>query len=132
MRNQEIAKIFRELADILEFRGENRYRVRAYRRGAQSLEEYPREVAELPDRELLQIPGVGQELARKIREFVASGTIASHLRMKEETPPGLAALLRVPGLGAKTALLLFETLEIADLDGLEKAAREHRLAGLPG
>jgi DNA polymerase (family X) len=132
MKNREIARIFSELAAILEFRGDNPFKIRAYQRASMNLEAFPRPVEELSRRELLEIPGIGADLAGKIEEYVRSGSVGVHERLRGETPLGLAAMLSVPGLGPKKALLFYEKLGISSLDELERAAREHRLAGVRG
>lgn len=132
MKNQEIAGIFNEIADLLEIKGENPFRIRAYRRAAQNIEGLAKDVAGLSKEELLEIPGIGHDLADKIQEYITTGKIKSHEDLKKEVPEGLAALLTVPSLGPKTAKLLYERLKIKDIDELEHLAREHKLTGLPG
>lgn len=132
MKNQEIARIFNEIADLLEIKGENPFRIRAYRRAAQNIEGFPKDVAEAPTEELLTIPGIGQDLAGKIEEYIKTGRIKAYEELKEEVPEGLVVLLSVPSLGPKTARLLFDKLKVKDIDDLERLAREHRLVGLPG
>lgn len=132
MKNQEIARIFNEIADILEIKGENPFRIRAYRRAAQNIEGFSRDVSGLSEEELLSIPGIGHDLAGKIREYISTGKIASYEELKKEIPEGLTVLLTVPSLGPKTAKLLYERLKIKDIDDLERLAREHKLIGLPG
>jgi len=132
MKNQEIARIFNEIADILEIKGENPFRIRAYRRAAQNIDGLPRDIASLSEEELLGIPGIGQDLAGKVREYINTGTIGTYEELKREIPEGLTLLLTVPGLGPKTAKLLYERLKIKDIEDLERLAREHKLRGLPG
>ena len=132
MKNQEIAGIFNEIADLLEIKGENPFRIRAYRRAAQNLEGLTKDVAALSREELLEIPGIGHDLAEKIEEYIKTEKVKSLEDIKKEVPEGLAALLSVPGLGPKTAKLLYEKLKIKNVDELEKLAREHKLIGLPG
>ncbi len=132
MKNQEIADIFNEIADLLEIKGENPFRIRAYRRAGQNIEALAKDVAALSRDELLDIPGIGHDLAEKIQEYIKTGKIKSLEDIKEEVPEGLSALLSVPGLGPKTAKLLYEKLNIKNVDELEKLAREHKLSGLPG
>lgn len=132
MKNQEIAGIFNEIADLLEIKGENPFRIRAYRRAAQNIEGHAKNIADLSREELLEIPGIGKDLADKIEEYLKTGKVASYDDLKKEVPEGLAELLSVPSLGPKTAKLLHERLKIKNIDDLEKFAREHKLAGLPG
>lgn len=132
MKNQEIAHIFAEMADILEIKGDNPFKIRAYRRAALNVEGLTRNVEELTRDELMEIPGIGEELAAKIEEYIGTGIIHAHEKLKGEVPAGLLALLEVPGLGPKTARLLSDKLGIASVEELERAAAEHRLAGMPG
>ena len=132
MKNQEIAKIFNDIADLLEIKGENPFRIRAYRRAAQNIEGLAKDVAEISKDELLTIPGIGKDLAGKVEEYVRTGKLQSYEDLKKEVPEGLSTLLSVPSLGPKTAKLLFEKLKIKDLEMLEQFTREHRLIGLPG
>lgn len=132
MRNQEIAKIFNDISDILEIKGDNPFRIRAYRRAAQNIDGLAKDVAEISVEELREIPGIGDDLAGKIREYVKTGNLKFYDDLKKEVPSGLVDLLSVPGLGPKTAKLLFEKLQIKDIDDLEKHAKEGKLKGLPG
>lgn len=132
MKNREVARIFNDLADILEIKGENPFRVRAYRRAAQNVEAYPRDVAEASRKELQDIPGIGADLAGKIKEIADTGTLGDYEKLKKQVPGGLTALLTVPGLGPKTAKHLMDELGVKGLEELERAAREHRIAGLKG
>lgn len=132
MKNQKIAKIFNEIADLLEIKGENPFRIRAYRRAAQNIEGLPKGIEEIPKEDLLKVPGIGQDLAGKIQEYIKTGKIQAHEDLKKEIPEGLLILLSVPGLGPKTSRLLYDKLKIKDLDDLERLAKEHKLVGLPG
>lgn len=132
MKNLELARIFAEMADILEIKGDNPFKIRAYRRAAMNLEGLDRGVETLSDAELREIPGIGGELAAKIEEYCATGSVHAHEKLKGEIPPGLLEFLAIPGLGPKTAKLLFEQTGVADLDGLERAARGGELVEIPG
>jgi len=132
MKNQEIVEIFNDIADILEIKGENPFRIRAYRRAALNIESLSTDIASTPKDELMKIPGIGQDLAGKILEYIQRGKIQAYEDLKKEVPEGLSSLLSVPSLGPKTAKLLFEKLQVKDLDDLARLAREHKLVGLPG
>jgi DNA polymerase (family X) len=132
MKNQQIAKIFNDLAELLELKGENVFRIRAYRRAAQNIDGLPKDVAGLSRAELESIPGIGKDLAEKIREYLSTGTIAKHEELKKEIPEGVLDLLRVPGLGPKTAKMLYGEKKIKSIDELESLIRGGALAGLPG
>jgi DNA polymerase (family 10) len=132
MVNQQIARIFDEMADLLEIRGENVFRIRAYRRAAQNIDGFPKDVASLTEDELLAIPGIGKDLAGKILHYVESGKMEAYDALREEVPEGLTLLLSVPGLGPKTAKLLYDRFPVQDIESLERLAREDRLSELPG
>ncbi|MBI5026519.1 MAG: DNA polymerase/3'-5' exonuclease PolX [Nitrospirae bacterium] len=132
MKNQEVARIFNAIADILEIKGENPFRIRAYRRAAQNIEGLPKDVAEVSKEELTKIPGIGQDLAGKIEGYVKTGRMPFYEELQKEVPPGLVELLNVPSLGPKTAKLLYDRLKIKSIDELEDMAKQHRLKGLPG
>jgi DNA polymerase (family 10) len=132
MKNREIAKIFNDIADILEIKGDNTFRIRAYRRAAQNIDGLAKDVADISAEDLQEIPGIGSDLAGKIKEYVQTGNLRFYDELIKEVPSGLVGLLSVPGLGTKTAKLLFEKLHIKDIDDLEKHAKEGKLKGLPG
>jgi DNA polymerase (family 10) len=132
MKNQEIAGIFNDIADLLEIKGENPFRIRAYRRAALNIESFTKNVAETPKEELMKIPGIGQDLAGKIEEYTGTGKLRFYEELKKKVPEGLGMLLSVPSLGPKTAKLLSDRLKVKNLDDLERLAREHKLSGLPG
>ncbi len=132
MNNRQIAKIFEDIADILDLKGENVFRIRAYRRAAQNIDGLTRDIATLSEEELDAIPGIGKDLTAKIREFLATGKVAKHEALKKEIPEGVLEMLRVPGLGPKTAKLLYDHLQVTGVDELETLTRAGKLAGLPG
>ena len=132
MRNQVIAKIFNEIADILEIKGDNPFRIRAYRRAAQNIDGLAKDVSEISEEDLRKIPGIGADLADKIQEYVKTGRLRLYDELMNEVPSGLVDLLSVPGIGPKTAGLLSEKLHIRDIDDLEKRAKDGTLKGLPG
>jgi len=132
MKNQQIAKIFSEISELLELKGENVFRIRAYRQAAQNMDNLSKDVSTLSQEELESIPGIGKDLAGKIHEFLETGKVAKHEELKREIPGGVLQLLTVPGLGPKKAKMLFERLKVKSVDGLEAAIRKGKLAGLPG
>jgi DNA polymerase (family 10) len=132
LKNQEIAKIFNEIADLLELKGENPFRIRAYRRAAMQIEGLPKDVSQVTEEELIKLPGIGKDLAGKIKEYLNQGKIELHEELRKEFPETFLTLLQVPGLGPKTAKLVYEKLKIKDINQLEEAARTGRLRTLPG
>jgi len=133
VHNADIADQFNRLADLLEIEEANRFRVRAYRRAAQTIQEAPDSAAAMvaQGRDLTELPGIGEDLAGKITEIVKTG----HCRMLEEvearTPSTLAALTSIAGLGPKRVQALHDKLGVRNLDDLAKALKAGRVGGLP-
>lgn len=135
MDNSRIADVFDELADLLEFRGENPFRIRAYRNGAHAIRELGESVATIladPQRNLADIPGIGETLAEKSAVLVATGTLPQLETLREEIPDSVIAMVRVPGLGAKKASRLHTELGIDSLDALRAACEAGAVAKLKG
>ncbi|RPH74998.1 DNA polymerase/3'-5' exonuclease PolX [bacterium] len=133
MNNRELSSTFKLIADLLEIKGENIYKILAYRRASESLSNLPQEAADLwKAGELDNIPGVGKAIAEKIDELLRSGHLGFLEKLTTEVPASLADLLRVPEVGPKKAALFWKNLGIIDLAGLEAAARTGKLNGLPG
>ena len=133
MKNLEIARSFDLIAELLELKGENPFRVRAYRRAAQNLGTLTEDVESLAARGRLEdIPGIGSDLAGKIDEYLKTGRLETLEALRREVPAGLADLMGVPGIGPKTARLLHDRLKLTDLGQLETLARAGQLRGLPG
>ena len=133
MKNLEISRIFREIADILEIKGDNPFRIRAYQRAAQNIEGLTEDLESYAEGERLrEIPGVGEDLANKIKEFVQTGDIKAYQKLKKSLPPGLLNLLDIPTIGPKTAKLLYDKLKIKSIADLERAIRSNKLKGIFG
>ncbi|HHI96515.1 MAG TPA: DNA polymerase/3'-5' exonuclease PolX [Thermodesulfatator atlanticus] len=133
MKNKEVAEIFRKVAALLEIKGDNPYRIRAYQRAAQNIEALTVDVEELAAQgKLERIPGIGKDLAQKIKEILETGTLQKYEELKREIPPELLKFLEIPGFGPKKAKIVYEKLGIKTIEELEKACLEHRLARLPG
>jgi DNA polymerase (family 10) len=132
MKNQQIATVFNEIASLLEIKGENPFRIRAYQRAAVNIGGLTQDVGAMADEELRSIPGIGPDLVGRIREFLGEERVALHEDLKKEIPAGLLDILRVPGVGPKTVKTLYEKAEVRGLDDLETLIREGNLAGLPG
>src|SRR5262245_6504975 len=132
-KNVEIARLFELIADLLEIRGDNPFRIRAYRRAAQSVESFGEDLgAVAQDERLGELPGIGKDLADKIAEYLRTGRMSDIDALQKEIPRGVVELMNVPGVGPKTAKLLYDKAGIRDVDSLEALAREGRLRGLPG
>lgn len=135
MDNATIAKAFNEMADLLEFRGENPFRIRAYRNGAKAIADLDESVESIladSERDLSSIPGIGKTLVDKTKTLVADGTLPQLVELRKLVPSVVIEMARIPGLGAKKAAKLQEELEIDSLGDLRKACQEDRVAGLAG
>jgi DNA polymerase (family 10) len=132
MKNADIAQIFNNIADLLEIKNENPFRIRAYRKAALNIAELGKDVSSLSSEELLEIPGIGHDLEAKIEEYLKTGRVEAYEKLKQEVPESLIELLAIPGLGPKTVSLLYAKFDIKDVASLERLAREHKLSGLPG
>jgi DNA polymerase (family 10) len=130
--NAAIARVLAEMADLLELKGENPFKIRAYRNAAATIAECAQAVGALSARELLALPGIGRDLAGRIRELVDCGEIAHHRDLLAEFPATLLELTRLQGIGPKTVALLYRALDIRTLDQLEEASRAGRVRGLRG
>jgi DNA polymerase (family 10) len=134
VHNEEIARAFDEMADLLSLKNENPFRIIAYRRAAQSIRGQRRELAERVDRgeDLDQIAGIGKDLAAKIAELVATGRLTALERLRRKVPAGLVELLRVPGLGPKRVQALHSGLKVRGRADLERAIASGSLQRISG
>jgi DNA polymerase (family 10) len=136
MENAEFAKVFWEIAELLEVKGENPFKIRAYQKAAQNIEALSENLEEIYKKggrdALEEIPGIGAHIAEKIEELIKTGKQKLHQRLLKEFPKGFIELMKTPGLGPKTAMLLYEKLKIDSREKLEKAAKAGKLRGLPG
>jgi len=130
--NRDISRIFGQIADLLEVKGENAFKVRAYRTAADTLAHWPDPLTALDERRLREIPGIGKDLAARIRELVETGTCRFHQDLLAEFPVTVLDLLRLQGVGPKTVALLLSELQITSVDELRTSARAGRLRGLRG
>jgi len=131
MKNSEIAKVFEDIADLLELKGENPFKIRAYQRVVRSIEHLPVEAEQLvAEDRLKEIPGVGEAITTKITELVTTGHLGYYEKLKAEFPEGISTLLDVPGIGPKTAMLFSSELGIRSVDELEAAIVSGKVARL--
>ena len=122
MKNSEVAKVFQDIADLLELKGENQFKIRAYQKVVRSIEHLPVEVEQLvKEDKLKEVPGVGEAITKKITELVTTGHLGYYEQLRAEFPEGISTLLDIPGVGPKTAMLLSSELEISSVDELEAA-----------
>jgi DNA polymerase (family 10) len=130
--NYPIAQVFAEIADLLEIKGENLFKIRAYRTAADTIKAWADPVARMDEKQLLDLPGIGKDLAKKIRELADTGTCRFHQDLLLEFPPTILDLLRLQGVGPKTVALLYSTLNIRSVEELVEAAKAGRLRELKG
>ncbi|MDP2909009.1 MAG: helix-hairpin-helix domain-containing protein, partial [Nanoarchaeota archaeon] len=133
MKNQEIAQIFYDIADILEMQNVQ-WKPIAYRKAARALESLSEPVEDIYKqggiKALEEIPGIGEGLAKKIVQYIEVGKIGKYEKLKKALPKGLLELMKVQGIGPKKTQKLYKTLGIKSIKGLEKAAKEHKIQGL--
>lgn len=133
MRNIEIVWALREIADLMEFKGEDFFKIRAYRRAAKTLAGITGSVEEMyRSGTLKNVPGVGKNILAKIGELLETGECGLLRRLREEIPPEMLQVMAVPGMGPKRAKILYEQLNVSSLAELEEAARKKQIRTLPG
>ncbi len=135
MTNQEIAAVFEQVADLLEFQGANPFRVRAYRNGARKIGDLSERIAEIiadESRHLTDLDGIGKDLAEKIEQLVTTGRLTQLEELQSQVPGSVLAMLRVPGLGPKKAAVLFKELGVESLDQLRTACEKQQVRDLKG
>ena len=132
MQNEEIAKVFDDIADTLEIAGENFFRVRAYRNAARAIRDQPVAVAELSKEAIDKIPGIGADLAEKIATVVSTGDLPMRRELASKFPPELLELTHVPGLGPKRVKQLADELHIRNRDDLARAVRAGAIRTIRG
>src|SRR5438128_5593457 len=135
MQNPDIARVFDEVADLLEIQDANPFRVRAYRNAARTIRDFPEPIAERVrsgGKDLTDIPGIGEDLAEKITAIVTTGELPLRQQLAAKLPAGLLDLLRIPGLGPKRVKLLYKKLKVksaADLAKVLDAGKVQKLKG---
>jgi DNA polymerase (family 10) len=133
MKNKELAALFHRIGDALDVKGEQTFKVLAYRKAARILEDLTEDIETLArDKKLESIDGIGHGIAQKIEEYVTTGRMAKYDEAVAGLPPGLLDLLDIPGLGAKTVSLAYEELHVGGLDDLKRVIADGSLAGLRG
>jgi DNA polymerase (family 10) len=132
MKNTEIARVFEDMADLLELKGENKFKIRAYQRAARAIDYLPKEIEIMLEEgeDLQSIPGVGEAIAKKTIELINTGKLGAYEELKAGFPAGITALLEIPGIGPKTANKLSTELGIQSVEELEKAIEDGSVAQL--
>jgi DNA polymerase (family 10) len=134
VQNAEIVAMFDQTADLLEIKGENQFRVRAYHRAARTIEGLPQSVRNLlsAEKDLTELPGIGKDLAGKIADIVKTGHFKLLEQLKKILPGQLGDMAALPGLGPKRVKLLYDKLKVRTLDDLRRAIKTGRVHELRG
>ncbi|MBN2552845.1 MAG: DNA polymerase/3'-5' exonuclease PolX [Spirochaetales bacterium] len=134
VHNRDVAEIFNEIADLLDIEGKNQFRIRSYRNAARTLSDLSGNVSEMVDRgeDLSELPGIGEDLAAKIREIVETGSLEQLEKLRKRTSPQLRDLMSIGSLGPKRVKQLHEELGIESAENLEEAARAGRIREIKG
>ncbi|MGE0102109.1 MAG: helix-hairpin-helix domain-containing protein [Blastocatellales bacterium] len=136
MTNPEIARIFRRLADLLELRGENHFKVRSYRTAADTIEDVSEPLIEMLEKggaaALRALPGIGEAISRKIADLVATGSFKLWDEVRREIPESVLDLLEVDGIGLKTLQVLYRQFHLTTLDDFARFVDGGGLDSVPG
>jgi DNA polymerase (family 10) len=133
MEKKQIAEVFEEIASLLELKGENPFRVRAYLNAARTVSTLQQDLAALiREDKLTTIKGIGKDLAAKIAELHATGKLAAHEELKASLPAGLIDMIRIPGFGPKRAKVVHDKLGVDSIEKLEAACKAGKVAELDG
>ncbi|NUM76525.1 DNA polymerase/3'-5' exonuclease PolX [candidate division KSB1 bacterium] len=133
MDKKQVIEILEEIGTLLELKGENPFKTRAYENAARALRGVSEDLNELvASNRLRGIKGIGEAISEKITTLVTTGTLKYYEELRRSFPPGIMELLRIPGLGPKKAKKLLDDLGVASIDDLEKACKENRVAKLEG
>jgi len=131
MNNTQIAKMFETIGDVLSLKGENPFRIRAYQRAAQTILSMSEDVEMIYNRKgreaVLEIPGIGQDLADKIEELIKTGKLEYMQKLEKEVPKGLIEITGIQGMGPKKTKFVWETFKVESVDDLEKLAKSGKL-----
>jgi len=133
MKNKELADLFEKMADILEFKGENPFKISAYRKASRIIGDLTQDIEEIAESgKLKSIPGIGEGMAQKVVEYLKTGKISKFEEVKKGVPDELIAIMDIPGMGPKTLSMLHKEKGISNLSQLEKASEDGSLLGLFG
>jgi DNA polymerase (family 10) len=133
MKNKEIADLFDKMANILEFKGENPFKISAYRKASRVLGDLTNDIEEIAQSgELKKVPGIGEGMAQKIEEYLKSGKISKYEEVRKGVSDELIVMMDIPGMGPKTLSMIYKEKGINNLSQLEKALENGSLIGLPG
>jgi len=132
MDNHDIARVFAAIADLLDVKGDSPFKIRAYRTAAETIAGYPEELSDfvLHGGNLREIPGIGEAIAKKTEELLATGRLQYFETLKAGAPPGVLDLMEIPGIGPRTAARLAVESGIASVEQLENALHGGSLPGI--
>lgn len=131
MKNAAIAQVFQDMADLLEFKEENPFKIRAYQRASHTIDDLPMDLGQvMSEGKLRDIPGIGEAIARKITELLTTGRLEAYEKLRSEFPESINSLLAIQGVGPKTAVRLYKELDVSTVDDLEKAIQDGQVAAL--
>ncbi|MFB3887540.1 MAG: DNA polymerase/3'-5' exonuclease PolX [Thermodesulfobacteriota bacterium] len=133
MKNKELADLFNRMADILEYRGENPFKISAYRRASRIIGDLTEDIKEIAESgKLKDIPGIGEGMAEKIVEYLETGKVSKFEEVRKGISDELIAIMEIPGMGPKTLSMIHKKKGIGSLSQLQKAVEDGSLIGLPG
>ena len=134
VHNRDIAEIFNKVADLLDISGSNPFRIRAYRSAARTVEGLGQSVSDMVKKEedLSELPGIGKDLAGKIKQIVETGNLSQLEELESQTPGELSHLMKIEGLGPKRVAALYKELDVKSLEKLKEAAEDGKIAELEG
>jgi DNA polymerase (family 10) len=132
--NSDVARIFNQMANLLEMESANAFRVRAYRNAARTIASLPKGVSEMVEagEALDDLPGIGKDLAGKIKEIVETGSLSQLQEIERKTPPELTEVMKIPGLGAKRVYALYKELGVTSVEDLKEKAQNGQIRNLNG
>jgi DNA polymerase (family 10) len=133
MKNKELADLFEKMADVLEFKGENPFKISAYRKASRIIGDLTQDIEEIAEKgELKNIPGIGEGMAQKIVEYLKTGKVSKFEEVRKGVSDELIAIMDIPGMGPKTLSMLHKEKGISNFSQLEKALEDGSLMGLFG
>ena len=132
MDNRSIARVLNDIADLLEIKDENPFKIRAYRNAAETIADEPDPVAAMTPQARLALPGIGKDLAAKVGELIDTGSIAYHRELLREFPSTILDVLGLQGVGPKTVARLYREIGVGSLEALERAATDGRIRRMKG
>jgi DNA polymerase (family 10) len=133
MDNKNIATLLYETADLMEIDAQDPFRIRSYRNAAEAIDGLPDQVKDLvcEPKKLLAVPGIGKGMVHNLTEICSTGKLTTHQELISKYRPSMLELLKISGLGPKTIQLIWGAFQVADVDGVERLAKEGKLRTLP-